>query len=653
MHRSAHNPAGAPRRGVVLIITMLALVLLLSLVLFVLNTGDQVNRRQQMQDTADATAIGGATWLARCLNLIAENNVAMSMNLGLINTLDAMPQATDFVYREQLAFVEALQAQMARGLTNRGGAEAELLTELMGDYLDELEAELDQIEPVYEYYQRINVPNMTYYNAPSGGHGAIWQAMFAMDELNQATIESIGSTTQTMAIDAGETTLRQHRGITDMLVLPVRAELPYERGEFNDFEHPVKYGVLPEGIDDVEQRRGPYDTVFGWHGLNRECLSGYFTGGNRQIADGGRGSIPVGRGSGGANSGQVWNCTDWQVNGYYTWGTHRHMFDRVNSFTDTRLRNTRLEWWTRRLSNAKLQYLWPDPAPDNPEEDPPDDSYPELEEIIDPEWVMDYDEARAFARTNRRRVRETGYIVVEIKSSVAPGGAGYLSEGTWALVDENGEDQPRLVRRRGWVDPSRWDRSASVDKVAEHVWRETWSYSVLFDNALGIEPALDSAGNATPVPVYRVDHYIFAGINIGDPVEIPNCYEGFEKGSSSAPAPMNVRLEDTEEDRFEYLTVLAVTRQRDRAFSWPSGFRGRKPDPYMVAAAQAKVFNSHSWDSWTPMWHASLAPVDRWDEWRARVTRSGDHRAVRDDTLEFFAEYFERTTDLAEVMLRH
>ncbi len=651
MARKPNNPT-AERRGVVLIITMLAVVLLLSLVLFVLNTGDMINRRQQVQDAADATAIGGATWMARGLNLIAENNVSMSMNIGLINTLDSMPQATDFVYREQIAFVEALRAQMARGMTNRGGEEAELVDELMNAYLDELEAELAQIEPVYEFYQEINVPSMTYYNAPDGGHGLIWQAMFAMDELNQATIESLGDTTQTMAIDAGMVTIRQNHAATDTLVLPVRAELPYDRGEFNDFELPVKYGVLPEALDN-EDSRGPYDTVFGWHGLNRECLSGYYSDGNREVASGGRGAVPIGRGSGGSGSGRTWNCTEWQVNGYYTWGTHQHMYDRVNAFTDSRLRNTRLDWWTRRLANAKLQYLWPDPDPDDPEATPPDDSYPELEQIIDPDWVMDYDEAQQIARVNRRSIRETGYIVLEIKSSVAPGSAGYLSAGTWALVDELGEDQPRLVRRRGWVNPSSWDRRASVEKVSDHVWRETWSYSVHFDNDLGIEPVVDSEGNLVPTPIYRIDHFVFAGVNIGNPVVIPNCYEGFDKSSQQAPAPMNIELKDTDDDRFEYLKVLAVTRQRDRAFSWPSGFRGGKPEPYMVAVAQAKVFNTHSWDSWTPMWNAALEPVDRWDDWHDRISSSGDHRNVNDSTLDFLEDYFERTAELADVMLRH
>ncbi len=43
---------------------------------------------------------------------------------------------------------------------------------------------------------------------------------------------------------------------------------------------------------------------------------------------------------------------------------------------------------------------------------------------------------------------------------------------------------------------------------------------------------------------------------------------------------------------------------------WPTHFAGRKPYPNIVSIAQAQVFNNHSWDLWTQMWHAQLTPVD-------------------------------------------
>ena len=79
----------ARRRGVVMIITLLAIVLMVALVLFVLNLGQQVNRRIAVQDTADATAIAGSTWVARTLNTVAKNNVTLSRYIALVTVLDA------------------------------------------------------------------------------------------------------------------------------------------------------------------------------------------------------------------------------------------------------------------------------------------------------------------------------------------------------------------------------------------------------------------------------------------------------------------------------------------------------------------------------------------------------------------------------------
>ena len=43
---------------------------------------------------------------------------------------------------------------------------------------------------------------------------------------------------------------------------------------------------------------------------------------------------------------------------------------------------------------------------------------------------------------------------------------------------------------------------------------------------------------------------------------------------------------------------------------WPTRFDGRKPYPNIVSIAQVQVFNNHSWDLWTQMWHAQLQSVD-------------------------------------------
>ena len=48
--------------------------------------------------------------------------------------------------------------------------------------------------------------------------------------------------------------------------------------------------------------------------------------------------------------------------------------------------------------------------------------------------------------------------------------------------------------------------------------------------------------------------------------------------------------------------------------------------------AQARVFNNHSWDLWTPMWHAQLTPIENYPTWLSTMQATqGD--AGGDDNL--------------------
>ena len=82
--RAAPRPrAPAARKGQVLVITLLAMTLLVGLIFYVYNVGDQVNRRMAMQNAADAVAVSGAGWMGRSMNLLAMNNVTQSRMIAL------------------------------------------------------------------------------------------------------------------------------------------------------------------------------------------------------------------------------------------------------------------------------------------------------------------------------------------------------------------------------------------------------------------------------------------------------------------------------------------------------------------------------------------------------------------------------------------
>jgi hypothetical protein len=73
-----------------MVVAALALVALAALVF---NTGNQVARKIEMQNAADTAAVSGAMWIARGMNLISMNNVAMTETLAVIANIIAMDQA--------------------------------------------------------------------------------------------------------------------------------------------------------------------------------------------------------------------------------------------------------------------------------------------------------------------------------------------------------------------------------------------------------------------------------------------------------------------------------------------------------------------------------------------------------------------------------
>ena len=97
--RNRHN-----RSGQVMVLTLLGITLLGSLVFYVVNVGDQVNRKVVMQNSADAAVISGAAWFARSANVVGMNNVAQTRMLALVPILDSFPLSTKMASEEVAAF---------------------------------------------------------------------------------------------------------------------------------------------------------------------------------------------------------------------------------------------------------------------------------------------------------------------------------------------------------------------------------------------------------------------------------------------------------------------------------------------------------------------------------------------------------------------
>lgn len=656
----------ARHKGVVLVITLLAVVLLAALVLYVFNLGQQTNSRIAAQTEADSAANAGAAWVARSLNTVSMNNVAMARLIANVAVLDAMPMAVAFTYKEQLdahrttdaqGVSQAISAQLTRGVSDWWAQEKlqEMLDRIGRDdenrqFQSEERAQelriLESFDSLFNSTQG-DVTPMTYYNAPAG-RGLLWQGMESLDELNQVTMENVGILAQLNAVRGAQVNA-DNTGHPTTMMLPIQPTIPYKRGSFSDFERPVRNGLLPSDTDDKTTNRGPYDAVFGW----RHPRGGRRTGHadqTRIVRGSNQNTVPIGRGTDG----------DWVTTGredataYTVYGPFQWMMYHAQSLRRNSLRFSRFDHWLSTIANIKLHYAFHGGP---------------IQTIIDPEWLIDYQASRTIAQNERARVVETAFVVIEIKSRYPINQRPLTAEGAigpdkyWQYVTRHRPSVPWVSRQGGWVDPETWN----ISKVNDNIWRNDWEYEVYFDRDLGMEPILDANGEMVPQKVYRVDHYMFAGINIGEPVEVRNPFNFPSRNVLPSPTELDLSKlgPDNAEAKQQYLTYMTVVKHHDKASLWPKLFASKSPNPHNMAVAQSNVFNDHSWDLWTQMWRGQLSEIDTGKEggnnefsrWVNRFEASQDQAVMIPDFNEQdaadFLQYLRGVEPLAPVMLNH
>ncbi len=657
--------------GVVMILTLLGLVLLAALLLYVVNHGQQVKGRLVVQHSADAAAAGGATWMARSFNSVAMNNVAMTRYLAMINTLDAMPTATHAAALEQTHLRDALQQRMGTINTGHNLLDGKI-DEQLQNLLDELNDEVAALAPIDDLFaNQYDVAQMTAYDT-----GRLWQAIRSLDEMNQAVMDTAGELAQVNAVRGGEAVLTADRAQQGSAVMmPILPQVPFRPGVFNDFERPVRFGRLPDQIDDPVTNRGPYDAVFGWRDYVHENQGGGTTSDPPEI-DGVQGGGPNPFGGGPRNRG-VGGGVGVRV-GYRTYGTQAWTLRRVDAFHSAYLYFSRFAHWVTDLSNTKLGYVWPGTASRYFATPDWDIEYPDEEEL-----ETEDDQPLAFS--------ETGWFRLSFKS-LYPRTHTEFNPVFVELPRTPHDCYARVNITNGWWLPNRlyepqeleqennYD-GVTVTEVGAQAWLYEYEYQVYFDNDIGITPVYDSTGNMVLQDVYFVQLVVFAGINrypiragIYDSDQpqadghdaVTNPYEGFDPTSEAAPAPTDLdhsQISDDPDDRRKHLTFLGLAQRSDDPQRTEGGpgvqfrFTGNKPYPFAVAMAQMQVFNNHSWDLWTPAWHAQMQNIDDYGGWIETIDDSiGDadgSDVVSQDNLEQLGDYLRGIGNLAPIMLKH
>ncbi len=677
-------PSRVRSGGVVMVITLLAIILIASLLFYVFNVGTSVQSRVVTQHAADSAAIGGASQVARSMNTVAMNNVETARLIAAVSYLDGVPLAVDLSITDATeselgdvdALAQAVSGQLRAGVTDVWFARKlrEMIDQSNPDSVIAEQQYMRELDELFRNQPNL-IPEMTHYQAPSGNMGKMHQAMRSMDAHSQAVMATLAESAQTAAIQSVQANLGQEGDATAGLLLPATPYIPWQRGKFADYERPMKYGLLPGSdrrldfdgtgigfgqIDNEEINRGPWDALFGWRTTDR-------------INDD-PGSIPstsrlppqMGR----ARSGR-------EPEEYRVFGPQHVMLWRT-------VPGREFSWLRDHLGDiysCKSSYLWSDAV---------------SRTVTDSKWEIDidYDDERSSDRNSEyarkydsTEISAVMYVIVEIKSRIKDDPGLPQRQGiTWDYVDIPQRRSPRVDYRGGStipntsshppysVDPRSIVSGPTWKKIDDHIWRMSAVYETDpygpdrgGDPSIGLAPKLstDDAGNQVYVAqkVYWQVGYMLVGVNVGEQIEVTNPWEGFNKKADDAPAPIDIDHgmlpANNYNARFEYLTFLGVARQSNSPKFWPSRFQGDKPYPYNTAIAQAYVFNNHSWDLWTQAWQANLEPVDvdHFDDWVQKAEDAVNNRpnvsGLESQVIDEMAENLRILEPLAPVMLNH
>lgn len=645
------NNSRPHRHGVVLVMTLLALVLLVGLIIYVYNVGQQVNSRMTLQHAADSAAISGSTWMARSMNQVAMDNVGQAKTLASVLVLDSLPLATEMSMDEATAWEARLRAQLDAGLPN-GNREGRILTTGLEALRSRMERQRDILRAMHEQLATFSMESITYYAAPDGSgapYGQLWRATQALDEFSQVTADSSGVLAQSNAVRWGK---ENRAELQTAFVTPVLPKMPAVRGDFSHFRFPLAGieevrsssgrlmdrggagGAIPDMV--YPYRLGPWARLHRWRDYIDRTIGGTLVQGNVNVQGSGwgLGGRSVGS-SARTRTNDRWVGGQTIREGYRTYGPLSWELRRVWDWAGPhgegwgQLADTFFASYMSRLSHNKLQYMF---------------FTNETIQIHRPQWTTDFAQATQIAQANPGRVFQTMYYLIEVHSSLKRTDSGWLRPGTFRAnvpPPDDVQHRPFAVWMSGWRDPN----TLGAAKIHDHVWRrDTGQPEYYTDNdpEIGIIPRdVNRDGVDDMQPVYVTYFIIWGGIDTGGNVDVGNPCNWNDGQDLPAPLLLDTSEGDYNPDtlnpdadfRRKYFTFLGSAQATPPQVMWYKAFGSGSPSGRSVAIAQAKLFNHTSFDLWTQDWETNLMPVTRVNEWLDQMGRGANQATATNGLL--------------------
>ena len=169
------------------------------------------------------------------------------------------------------------------------------------------------------------------------------------------------------------------------------------------------------------------------------------------------------------------------------------------------------------------------------------------------------------------------------------------------------------------------------EKVADHIWEQQQDR---IEEIILPDGDDDPTNNPVQIHTHRYTHYrVWLGANFGEPDEVRNPNPE-DRSADDLPVPYDFNygaLSIGESGPTSDFSMLGVAYRDNHTNLWTDRFHslGQQRN---VAVSQARIFNNHSFDLWTQMWHAQLEPVNSFEGWLDLIDDTVDQAGDEDGT---------------------
>ncbi len=573
-------------RGQAIFVVVLFFFLLAGLLLMILNSGEKLNHKVEMQSAADSAAATGAAWFARGLNVISMCNVAETQLLSLIVLLDTLETVTP-------PASECIDDLVKNLGSSRAGHDIPI-DDRISDWLavGNARSEKQIINKFDDIVREIDWPEYLRYD-----NGVLWECVKLMDGFMHAMRVATPVAAQREAIDIAD-----QCGADFGFLLPLDPQLPVRDGRWTDFENPMRLGRMPP----PEERKviGGFAHVMNYRGYYPDYLY--------------KDEIHHGRGP---------------VMGPWSYWREPFTATRPMGLLDI----SRFSVLFNLVSSRKLEMMFGTPDPQvslkNWEMD-----YDEAKGLGNAQIVRTWWESVSFSSRHPypqssffSNIDQRHYHHPLIRTRAYDDWHDAVSASS---APRSGRE-PMAGVEQGVSVPQGWQRSTQPQEGAdprEAVWYSVTKHWTTHFPQLGIfapHPPIRPDGsrwkytNPSDWKVYyRTRMYRFDGAELDTDETLHRNY--LPPGGNAPFAPIMFHLvtgRHTQENTDRYFTFNGFAYRSGKVRHWrkptesegqTTGFLNPNPIEELIAYGQARVYARYSWDLFTQHWKVKLMRTDRW-----------------------------------------